>query len=157
MGAAGNCGWIFEFWHRVGMLGTGFKQPTVSVNYLCHLIKDLSLFSTSVINSLFVISSAFVVLSYFCHLLTLCYLLIVYVTYALYKYTSSTHKNTQLSFLRYLAHAFCANTLFQLNKNLWRSFHTDLGDRGMAGEFLIEHPDTLYALFENRHSQSNSS
>ncbi len=58
------------------------KLMHIPMNYLCYLIKLLSLFAACGIYSPVIALSIFVVLSNFCHLLTICYLLTFYVTYA---------------------------------------------------------------------------
>ncbi len=49
-------------------------------------------------------------------------------------------KQQRITISFYLAHALCANTLFQLNRCLWPSCHFDLVDRHMDGGFLEEQP-----------------
>ncbi len=59
---------------------------------LCYFIKLLLLFPACLIYSPIVVLSNFVVSSNFCHFLIPCYLFTIYVMYASYKYTCSTHR-----------------------------------------------------------------
>ncbi len=49
---------------------------------------------------------------------------------------------TQYLLPSYRVHVLCAYTVSQLNSRLWPSWHSGVGGRGMAVDFLLEQPDT---------------
>ncbi len=65
--------------------------------------------------------------------------------------------DTQLYSQSYRAHALCANIPFYLTRRLWPSCHSDVGDRGMAGGFLIEQTDMFQFPFPVSHDLDNVS
>ncbi len=102
------------------------------MNNLCSLIQLYSIFPTCVICAIFAALSTFVVLSnlnrIIKHLLPSHPLLSthVYVIYASYKCTCTTHKPTQFSIRSY--RALGANRSFQLNRRLWLLCHSDYSE-----------------------------
>ncbi len=81
----------------------------------------------------FVTYLTFIIFPTFCHLLTL---------YSYLFYTS----HTQLSSLSYRTHALCANTLSELNRRLWPSCHSDMGESRHGWGFILEQTDVLDAI-----------